>query len=173
MTIHTLLVAVDLSENTSHLIQAARSLLLLKPSRVILLHVVPPAAAIIPMTSPANVASPIMSATSLQSLEDNKAHARERLSGLVEELGADVPVTLSIVAGSPASLICDIAAEEKADLILAASHGHGLMHRIFLGSTAQHVVNHGPCHVLIMRPGVVDPTAVTETPERMTAGAAL
>ena len=47
--------------------------------------------------------------------------------------------------------ICATAREIKADLIVIATHGYTGYKRIFLGSTAERVVQHSPCPVLVVR----------------------
>lgn len=47
--------------------------------------------------------------------------------------------------------ICAIAGELKADLIVIATHGYTGYKHIFLGSTAERVVQHSPCPVLVVR----------------------
>ena len=43
------------------------------------------------------------------------------------------------------------ARELKADLIVLATHGYTGYKRMFLGSTAERVVQHSPCPVLVVR----------------------
>ena len=47
--------------------------------------------------------------------------------------------------------ICAAARELKADLIVLATHGYTGYKRVFLGSTAERVVQHSPCPVLVVR----------------------
>ena len=47
--------------------------------------------------------------------------------------------------------ICDAARELKADLIVIATHGYSGYKRAFLGSTAERVVQHSRCPVLVVR----------------------
>jgi nucleotide-binding universal stress UspA family protein len=47
--------------------------------------------------------------------------------------------------------ICAAARELKADLIVLATHGYTGYKRMFLGSTAERVVQHSPCPVLVVR----------------------
>jgi universal stress protein A len=47
--------------------------------------------------------------------------------------------------------ICAIARELKADLIVIATHGYTGYRHMFLGSTAERVVQHSPCPVLVVR----------------------
>lgn len=55
-----------------------------------------------------------------------------------------------IEVGPPRSVISDVAAREKVDLILVGSHGrHGLQRLI--GSTAAGLLHDAPCDVLVIR----------------------
>jgi universal stress protein A len=47
--------------------------------------------------------------------------------------------------------ICDLAEEQKADLVVVGSHGHRGLRRAILGSTTEAVVRHAPCSVLVAR----------------------
>ena len=47
--------------------------------------------------------------------------------------------------------ICEAARELNADLIVVATHGYTGYKRMFLGSTAERVVQHSPCPVLVVR----------------------
>ena len=53
--------------------------------------------------------------------------------------------------GEPGSVICAVAAEEHADLIVVGSHGKGVLRRVLLGSVSHHVLHHAPCPVLVVR----------------------
>ena len=61
-----------------------------------------------------------------------------------------IEVESSIQFGHPGNEICDAAENRRADLIVIATHGRiGLAHA-FIGSTAEHVVRHAPCPVLVV-----------------------
>lgn len=53
--------------------------------------------------------------------------------------------------GSPFDEICNAARESDSDLIVIATHGRTGLKHVFLGSTAERVVRHAPCPVLIVR----------------------
>ncbi len=56
------------------------------------------------------------------------------------------------VGGSPASVICELAKDEKVDLIVIPTHGRrGLLH-LLMGSVAEAVVRRAPCPVVTIRP---------------------
>ena len=54
--------------------------------------------------------------------------------------------------GEAASEIVRVAKERKVDLIVIASHGRTGLGRILFGSTAEAVVRHAPCPVLVVKP---------------------
>lgn len=53
--------------------------------------------------------------------------------------------------GSPGREIVAAAREWRATLIVLGSHGHGRVKRMLLGSVANHVLNHAPCSVEVVR----------------------
>lgn len=57
-----------------------------------------------------------------------------------------------IVHGDASSEIVRVASERKVDLIVIASHGRTGLGRILFGSTAESVVRHAPCPVLVVKP---------------------
>ena len=79
------------------------------------------------------------------------ASARAQLAALAKREGkGEVAVTCSVFvrAGNPFHSITTAAREQKADLIVIATHGHTGFERVLLGSTAERVVRHAPCPVL-------------------------
>ena len=56
-----------------------------------------------------------------------------------------------IAHGDAASEIVRVARERKVDLIVIASHGRTGLGRILFGSTAESVVRHAPCPVLVVK----------------------
>lgn len=53
--------------------------------------------------------------------------------------------------GHPSTTICDVAAEEHADMIILGSHGKGVFDRVLLGSVADGVVHRSRISVLIAK----------------------
>ncbi len=80
--------------------------------------------------------------------EDISAAARAWLDELVRGVPEGEAVLLD---GYPPAVVCDWAAAEDVDLIVAASH-RGLVERVLLGSFAGYLVRHAPCAVLLTRP---------------------
>ena len=54
--------------------------------------------------------------------------------------------------GDAAAEIVRVAAEQKADLIVISSHGRTGLGRMIFGSTAEAVVRHASCPVLVVKP---------------------
>ena len=50
--------------------------------------------------------------------------------------------------------ICEFAGKQAADLIVIGSHGHTGLAHLLLGSTAEQVVRHAKCPVLVVKPRV-------------------
>jgi len=59
--------------------------------------------------------------------------------------------TVVVQSGSPYREIVDAAAAEKCDVIFMASHGHGGLSRLFVGSETQKVLVHSTLPVLVFR----------------------
>jgi universal stress protein A len=56
--------------------------------------------------------------------------------------------------GKPADEILAAAREWEADVIVIGTHGRSGVSRLVLGSTADLVVRHAPCPVLVIKPHV-------------------
>jgi nucleotide-binding universal stress UspA family protein len=70
----------------------------------------------------------------------------------LDEIMRDVPEGEGVLLdGYPPAAVCDWAAAEDVDLIVAASH-RGLVERVLLGSFAGYLVRHSPCPVMLTRP---------------------
>jgi nucleotide-binding universal stress UspA family protein len=70
-----------------------------------------------------------------------------------ERLGRDAGVSLSvrILAGNAPKLLCDVAKEARADLLVIGASGRSGIWSGMLGTTADKVVDHAPCSVLVVR----------------------
>ena len=77
--------------------------------------------------------------------------AREQMKELFET--ADwhgLKIETAIESGHPGQQICDRANDRGADLIVTATHGNTGLKHVFLGSTAEYVVRHATCPVLVV-----------------------
>jgi nucleotide-binding universal stress UspA family protein len=75
----------------------------------------------------------------------------------------DVPVTTTVVEGTPSREIVEFAEEKGCDLVVMGTHGRGGIDRLLLGSVAEKVVRASNVPVLTVRVGA--------TPEDDPAGA--
>jgi universal stress protein A len=60
--------------------------------------------------------------------------------------------------GLPFEQIAAVAGEVHADLLVLATHGHSGLTRLLVGSTADMVLRHAPCPVLVVRDSTAAPT---------------
>jgi universal stress protein F len=77
--------------------------------------------------------------------------AERELTAQLQSLSPPLAGQVHVRVGRPAPVICDLAAQIPADLIVLGSHGFDTLDRL-LGTTAAKVVNHAPCSVLVVRP---------------------
>jgi universal stress protein A len=78
--------------------------------------------------------------------------ARQNLEQFEKELlnqGVNVKAFLRV--GYPLEEIIQVANDPEIDLIIIGSHGRSGIKRLLLGSTAQRVVEHAPCPVLVVK----------------------
>lgn len=85
--------------------------------------------------------------------EELRERGFDELKALVaREIGARVKATSAVRTGKPHQEILVEADEQKADLIVVASHGHTGVEQILFGSTAMRIVRLAKCPVLTVRP---------------------
>lgn len=86
--------------------------------------------------------------------KDFQVDSESRLTALKQqtaEAEEEVTVETRSLSGRPATEIARIAAEEDVDLIVLSTHGYTGLKHMFMGSTAEQVVRHAPCPVLVVR----------------------
>ena len=70
-----------------------------------------------------------------------------RLEQRFRDLGR--PVRFRLVHGGAADVITELAAAEGFDLVAVGTHGHRGLRRLVVGSTAEAIIRHAPCSVLV------------------------
>ncbi|MFT3706856.1 MAG: universal stress protein [Archangium sp.] len=75
----------------------------------------------------------------------------ERLIASVRGDHPDLEIATRVEAGTPAEMICEVAAQSRADLVVVGARGHNAAVRLLLGSISDRVVHHAPCPVLVVR----------------------
>ncbi len=140
-----ILVPTDFSEMSSEALRRAGVLARAFDAEVVLLHVLEPALVYDPE---------FVSLAPVQEITDAmREGAFKRLK--VQAAGVDFPVRTELIEGmgQTARSICDFAKAQKADLIVIGRHGRqGFLEHLLLGSTAERVVRHAPCSVLVAMP---------------------
>lgn len=80
--------------------------------------------------------------------------ARAELANIEQARFKDVKGrTVLVETGTAVESICSWAESHDVDLIVIATHGRSGLSRFLLGSVAERVVRHAPCHVLTVRAG--------------------
>ena len=100
----------------------------------------------------------------------NLGKARKRLDDLAAKKGIRFAKVL-IESGSPAKKIIEVAAREKADLIVIGKTGLSAIEKVLVGSVANAVLRHAPAPVLVAgkrkaRPGIRKILVPTDFSER-------
>ena len=139
--IDRVLVPVDLSEQSTLVVDHAAALATVYGAPIDLLHVVeeatfPTAYGMDPLTP----AQP-----------DVMERAREALEALATEIDCSEPVNTHVLAGYAARDIVDFAGDYAADLIVMATHGRTGLQRFLIGSVAEKVVRSAPCPVFTVK----------------------
>lgn len=64
---------------------------------------------------------------------------------------ADIASSAAVVTGVSHREIVALAGKLEADLLVISTHGHTGLRHVLMGSTAEQVVRHAPCPVLVVR----------------------
>lgn len=143
----TILVPTDFSEFSRAAIDYAQRLARQLGGTLVLLHVVEPVypyAADGPLYFPGDLRGPNPTAS------PDAEKAMTRLAENVAHTGG-TPVEGKVSVGQAFDEIVRMAQELPADLIVIASHGYTGLKHVFMGSTAERVVRHATCPVLVVR----------------------
>lgn len=132
----TILVPVDFSIGTATQLRVARELARWSKGTLVLLHVREP------LLDPGAAGEP--------DTDESDFHL------LLEAIKLDLTragfkVEAHCVKGSPGREIVEMAARERADLVVMGTHGRSGLRRILMGSVAEHVVRRARCPVLTLR----------------------
>ena len=76
--------------------------------------------------------------------------ARKQLEMLVAAAGA-AGAAVQVLVGDAGFQVADYAKKVAADLIIVPSHGYHGITRLLLGSTAERIIRHAHCSVLVLR----------------------
>ncbi len=141
MKYSNILVAIDLSEQSREVLDAAQVVASTNSAQMHLVTVIKPLTQVYGGLDMAPIS---VGAVSFE--EEALTQARQQLETLAAEYGI-LSENIYIIMGSPAQEIREIAVSTEADLIVIGSHGrHGIS--LLLGSTANAVLHDAGCNVL-------------------------
>jgi len=146
-SIRNILVPIDFSKMSIGAIKTARQLARRVPATIHLAHV-----RRVDYATAFSAPSPPIAPFPLMTYEqDAEKRVLQELNGLACEHGIS-SASCHVVGGGPAfDEICRLAQKIPADLIVMPTHGRTGLKHVFLGSTAERVVRHSPCPVLVVR----------------------
>lgn len=78
------------------------------------------------------------------------SQSKASLAGLGTHAPGDIIEKARVEIGTPWQVVCNVAKEENADIIIIGSHGYSGLDRL-LGTTAAKVVDHADRSVLVVR----------------------
>ncbi|MBA3314300.1 MAG: universal stress protein [Planctomycetota bacterium] len=84
--------------------------------------------------------------------ENREEVAKRHVQELIDAAGAQGAHGVVII-GDPGLASADYAKSVKAELMVVASHGRHGVRRFLLGSTAERIIRHAHCSVLVLRRG--------------------
>jgi universal stress protein A len=147
MQIRSILLPTDFSECGNYALSYAASLARTFGASMICVHVIEP---MVPAVGYSGLTEPLPIADISDQLEDSAERELPKLAECEECAGLEVEEL--IVHGEAASEIVRVAKDRNVDLIVVSSHGRTGLGRILFGSTAEAVVRHAPCPVLVVKP---------------------
>jgi nucleotide-binding universal stress UspA family protein len=140
MLMNKILLPVDFSSTSLRVVHQAAFLARHFHSEIILLHVVAP------MSYPVGILEIGYELTGDLHAEIMKRAQRDLDQSLRSELDT-IAVKRLLLRGDPAREIAQTARDEKVDLIVMSTHGHGVFYRFLLGSVAAKVLHDSDCPV--------------------------
>lgn len=145
MALTTILAGCDLSVSSDHAIERAIGLALRHRARLVLVN----AQSGEPQR---DAVDNVMYAQLGEVSAAIRAEEAVRLTAKLAEIRA-LGLTASMLSrvGPPDEVLAAAAIEERAELIVVGTHGHGGVGRFLLGSVAGSVIRHAPCDVLVVR----------------------
>ena len=137
----TVLVATDLSEPATSALRHAAALADLAGGRLTVTFVVEDRLPPLIMAQTPDVDG---------LLERHRATAEKALHEYVAKRLAGQQVEMEVRLGTVHEEIVKLARERQADVIVVGMHGHGFLAHALAGSTAERVLHHAPCPVLVV-----------------------
>lgn len=140
MPFHRVLIALDESVIAAHAVEVGADLAKALQAQTALVYVADPTLA----------SEPDGGVPLAELLAALKREGQAFLAAAAQRLG-DPPPWQFLKEGAPADEIVAVAGEWQADLIVIGTHGRSGVSRLVLGSTAEAVVRHAPCPVIVVK----------------------
>jgi universal stress protein A len=147
MEIRSILLPTDFSDYANHALSYAGSLARQFGASIICLHVIEP---VMPAVGYTGLTEPLPMVDLSEQLVESASRELPKIAESEECAGLSVEEI--IAHGDAATEIVRVATERGVDLIVIASHGRTGLGRILFGSTAESVVRHAKCPVLVVKP---------------------
>ncbi len=141
MTFRRIMIALDESALSAHAMDVGIALAAALRAEVALIYVVDPGLA---YTAQAGIPPAVL-------LADLKREGHALLAAAVERTGGTPPPRQFLHEGHPGREIVAAAREWEAELIVLGTHGRSGLTRVVMGSTAEEVLRHAPCPVVVVR----------------------
>src|SRR5574341_2290068 len=139
MPVGRVLIALDGSALAAHAVEVGMGLVQALGAEAALVHVVDPKLA----------TAPEGGIQAAELFADLKRTGQALLTAAATRLAGTVPPWQFLREGPPAREIIAAAREWHADLLVLGTHGRSGLARMVLGSTAEAVVRHAPCPVVV------------------------
>ena len=147
LQLRTILLPTDFSGCANFALPYAAAIARAAKAKVICIYVVEP---IVPAVGYTGLAEPMPIADISEQLEDSAERELPEVMHCDDLHGLDVEEV--IAHGDAAAEIVRVADERSVDLIVISSHGRTGLGRMIFGSTAEAVVRHATCPVLVVKP---------------------
>ena len=141
MSFRRILIALDDSTIAAHAVETGAGLATALKAQAALVYVVDPAFA----------SQPDSGIPAAEWLATLKREGQAFLATAAQRTG-EPPAWQFLREGKPADQILAAAREWEADVIVIGTHGRSGVSRLVLGSTAESVVRHASCPVLVIKP---------------------
>lgn len=147
----TIIVALDLQENTGIVVQKAVDVARKFEAELHLVHVIPLSAGyMMPQTSdPLGVIEPAIYSNELELLEVQKNAAREYMDKLVQTMQVK-PADIKIFIGDIEDEIVNYAKEAGAEMIIIGTHQRRGLDRLLTGETSVRILHEAKIPILVV-----------------------
>jgi nucleotide-binding universal stress UspA family protein len=168
---HKILVAIDNTDTGRHIFDEALYTAKITGAEMMLLHVISPfdeqytyPASIYPYTMTPNLHEEIVK----EYMGKWEAFKQEGIKFLTllcnQAIASGVTTQFTQNLGDPGRIICEMAGNWNADLIIVGRRGRSGLGEFFLGSVSNYVLHHAPCSVLTVQGSI---KANTQEPQQV------